>query len=188
MEDIVELIYKNQKLIRKVCYSFCVNNEDREDLFQEIVYKILRSSDSFEYRSKFSVIWGANNFSDKMPVGGWLVWDKRCGESADRMFGSPFELAWTSRRTTFKFKRLQHGGAVNADGHGVRRVHPTQKPVELMRWCISLFSTARTIVDPYAGSGTTLIADMIEGRKAVGIELDEKYCEVAAARLESWGT
>ncbi|MEN8121170.1 MAG: sigma-70 family RNA polymerase sigma factor [Bacteroidota bacterium] len=54
MKKIVDLIYENQKLIRKVCYSFCTNNEDREDFFQEIVYKVLKSSNNFKNQSKFS--------------------------------------------------------------------------------------------------------------------------------------
>ena len=61
--------------------------------------------------------------------------------------------------------------------------HPAQKPVELMLWCLSLSKTRGVVLDPFAGSGTTLVAAKRFGRKAIGIELEEKYCEIAAKRL-----
>ena len=63
------------------------------------------------------------------------------------------------------------------------REHPTQKPLTLMRWCLTFFPKARTVIDPYAGSGTTLRAAKDMGRKAIGIEINERYCEMAARRL-----
>ena len=129
------------------------------------------------------ILWGANNYANWLPRGGWLCWDKRCCEAADRVFGSPFELAWISDRAKFKMLRLQHGGAINADGHGIRRVHPTQKPVALMSWCLKLLKS-KHVLDPYCGSGTTLVAAKQLGLAGVGIEIEEKYCEAAAKRLE----
>jgi DNA modification methylase len=61
--------------------------------------------------------------------------------------------------------------------------HPTQKPLPLMRWCLGLVSDAETVLDPFAGSGTTLVAAKLEGRQAIGIEISEKYCEIAVERL-----
>jgi DNA modification methylase len=69
---------------------------------------------------------------------------------------------------------------VNPDG---KRQHPTQKPLDLMRWCIGLEPNIQTILDPFMGSGTTLRAAKDLGRKAIGIELEERYCEIAAKRL-----
>jgi len=129
------------------------------------------------------VIWGGNNFANQLPIGGWLCWDKRTNESADRCLGSPIELAWTSKKTLFAIARIMHGGVVNADGFNVRRVHPTQKPIKLMTWCLSFFPKANQILDPYMGSGTTLLAAKLHGLTAVGIEMSEKYCEIAAMRL-----
>jgi site-specific DNA-methyltransferase (adenine-specific) len=63
------------------------------------------------------------------------------------------------------------------------RVHPTQKPLALMKWCLSLFPDAKTVLDPFAGSGTTLVAAKAMGLTAIGIELHEPYCEIAAKRL-----
>jgi DNA modification methylase len=133
--------------------------------------------------SEASIIWGANNFCDKLPIGGWLCWDKRGSEIADKIPGSPFELAWCSRRTTFKMTRIVHCGAVNDDGAGMPRWHPTMKPLRLMKWCVSLFPQAKTVLDPFMGSGTTLRAAKDAGLTAVGIEREEKYCEIAAKRM-----
>jgi site-specific DNA-methyltransferase (adenine-specific) len=63
------------------------------------------------------------------------------------------------------------------------RVHPTQKPLALMNWVLSLYPSCNTILDPFMGSGTTLVAAKNLDRKAIGIEIEEKYCEIAAKRL-----
>jgi DNA modification methylase len=63
------------------------------------------------------------------------------------------------------------------------REHPTEKPLPLIRWCFSYFPKAQTILDPFMGSGTTLRAAKDLGRSAIGIETEEKYCEIAANRL-----
>ncbi len=62
--------------------------------------------------------------------------------------------------------------------------HPTQKPTHVIRWLIELSRTSGTILDPFMGSGTTLRAAKDLGRKAIGIEIEEKYCEIAARRME----
>jgi hypothetical protein len=76
-------------------------------------------------------------------------------------------------------------GACRASERHEPRLHPTQKPVALMRWAIGLFPGTRTLVDPYAGVGSTLVAAKQLGLKAIGIEWDEQYCRAAAARVEA---
>jgi len=131
------------------------------------------------------LVFGVNHFPDCLPVPGrWICWDKRVVESADRMIGSPFELAWINAKQDKAgyMIRLQHGGIVNADKANAKRQHPTQKPVKLMTRCIGYMPDG-VIADPFMGSGTTLRAAKDLGRKAIGIEVDERYCKLAVERL-----
>ncbi len=117
------------------------------------------------------VIWGGNYFADMLPASrGWLYWEKLMGGDF-----SDGELAWTSRDAVLKqFTKAKQTS---------ERLHPTQKPLAVIRWCVSFFPDAETILDPFAGSGTTGVAAKLEGCKATLIELDERYCEIAANRL-----
>jgi len=129
------------------------------------------------------VVFGANCFPQQLPHRGrWLCWDKRVDPRCDSMIGSPIELAWTNRTSGYDWiARIQHGGVVNADGE--RRRHPTQKPVNLMTWIIQKYNGCHMILDPFMGSGTTLVAAKQLGRRAIGIELEERYCKIAVERL-----
>jgi DNA modification methylase len=126
-----------------------------------------------------SVVWGFNHFPQHLSRGRCLVWLKR-KDDAFGSFLSDAEIAWCS------------------EGHGVfcfrdqslmaetmERAHPTQKPVPLMRWCIEQFPTAKTILDPFMGSGTTGVACVKLGRKFIGIEIDPKYFDIACRRIEA---
>jgi len=137
-------------------------------------------------RSGVVVSFGANCYPHQLPHRGrWIVWDKRVNENADRMLGSPFEMAWTNSLTGFdKIYRIMHGGAVNADGHNARRVHPTQKPVRLMASIIEDFATG-DVIDLFLGSGTTLIAAEQLNRRCYGMEISPVYCDVIVKRWET---
>ena len=127
-----------------------------------------------------AILWGGNYFDRNPSARGWLVWDKLTGSNnfAD------CELAWTNLNCTVrKFKLRWQGMLRGGEARGIPRQHPTQKPIELMMWCIGLAGDIQTIIDPFAGSGTTGRAAKNLGRKAVLIELEEKYCEIAARRL-----
>ena len=129
--------------------------------------------DMIQDAAETAIVWGGNYYT-LPPSMGWLVWDK-----GQRDFSlADAELAWTNRDKATRCFDYSRGEAAK-DG----RVHPTQKPLALMRWCLSLVPDAVTVLDPFMGSGTTLVAAKLEGRKAVGIEISEKYCEVAANRL-----
>jgi DNA modification methylase len=130
-------------------------------------------------KSKDRIVCGANYFVYALPVSrGWVFWDKQ----GDGMSSVNNELIFTSLdRSIMTFSRC-HGldkGFMNKDG----AFHPTQKPTALMRWCLSLVPEAQTVLDPFMGSGTTLVAARLEGRKAIGIEISERYCEAAVKRL-----
>ena len=130
---------------------------------------------------------GANNYPHQLPHRGrWFCWDKRTIDgSADAMMGSPFELAWSNKTSGFdKIARVLHGGVVNADGHGLRREHPTQKPIAVMKAAITWAAPdAVTILDPFMGSGTTGVAAVQMGRDFIGIERERKYFDIACERI-----
>lgn len=121
-------------------------------------------------KSRDAVIWGGNYFP--LPVSrGWLVWNK-----PERNFTlAEAELAWTTRDAVIRVRDLPRSD--------VGRVHPTQKPLALMTWCLSLFPDVRAILDPWMGSGTTLRAAKDAGLQAVGIEIDQSWCDTAIKRL-----
>lgn len=122
-------------------------------------------------KGKDAIIWGGNYFG--LPAHQrFLVWDKVQPED----FSSAMcEQAWTTIKGPAKLFRRH---VVSYD-----KEHPTQKPLELMHWCLGFAPNASTILDPFMGSGTTLRAAKDLGRKCIGIEIEEKYCEIAAKRL-----
>jgi DNA modification methylase len=119
------------------------------------------------------IIWGGNYFADLLPpTSRWLVWDK-----GQRINQSDGELAWTSMDGALRIFVLNRA-ALLRDG----AVHPTQKPLALMRWCLSFAPEAVTVVDPFMGSGSSLVAAKDLGKRSIGIEQDERTCERAARR------
>lgn len=118
------------------------------------------------------IIWGGNYFTDTLPVSrGWLYWDKMMGGDF-----SDGELAWTSLDMALRSHRQcnKMGG----------KEHPTQKPVELMQWCLGFLPAAQTILDPFMGSGTTGVACVNLGRSFTGIEREPTYFDIACRRIE----
>lgn len=128
------------------------------------------------------ILWGANHYATRLPEGRWLAWDKLDGLEPFDNF-SDVEFAWRAGGAgKDRIFRYTWKGIIQA-GEKYRKVHPTQKPEALMRWCLSLAPNAQMILDPFMGSGTTLRAAKDLGRKAIGIEIEERYCEIAANRL-----
>ena len=128
------------------------------------------------------ILWGGNYYAHLLPPQrGWLVWDK---ERPDDLDQATCELAWTDCVKGVRRYRHLWNGMMRA-GEDVLQ-HPTQKPEALMRWCLSLRWTREftSVLDPYMGSGTTLRAAKDCGRRAIGIEIEERYCEIAARRLD----
>lgn len=138
---------------------------DKEKPNEWVIQMCLSSSNK-------AVIWGGNYFS-LPPSSGWLIWDK-----GQRKFSlADCEMAWTSEKRAcriFEYSRIK---ATLDD-----REHPTQKPVELMKWCIIQIG-GETILDPFAGSGTTGRAAKDLGKKSVLVEREEAYCEIAAKKM-----
>lgn len=126
--------------------------------------------------SRNQVIWGGNYFAEYLGnTKRYLVWNKRQPENFTLAM---CEMAWTSFNSPAKLFTQ----SVMEEGN---EYHPTQKPVELMRWCLSKYSDeGDTILDPFAGSGTTCVAAKILGRKYIGIEISPVYAAIARKRVE----
>lgn len=128
--------------------------------------------------SKEQVIFGGNYFN-LPPSKCWFVWDK---ENGDNLYAD-CELAWTNLDKAVRRIRWQWHGFLRKGGD-TERFHPTQKPIEVMQWCIKQLPDASTILDPFMGSGTTGVAAVQEGRKFIGIEINKTYFEIACKRIE----
>ena len=151
------------------------NRRYHEDLGWDQARPCKSIFDAIQDISLSQVIWGGNYFADFLPAKmGWLYWSK----AQDGLSMSDGELAWTSRDAALRCFTLNRAALIK-DGSA----HPTQKPVELMSWCLSFFPNAETVLDPFMGSGTTLVAAKLQGKRAIGIEREEKYCEIAVQRL-----
>ena len=125
------------------------------------------------------IIWGGQFFADLLPAQGkWLFWDK-CMTMPT--FGDG-ELAWTSLDGNAVKQFTYNGNGLQA--REKNRQHPTQKPIALMEWCLGFLPDARTILDPFMGSGTTLVACQRLGRQGIGIELDADYYAIACRRVQ----
>ena len=130
------------------------------------------------------VMFGANHYAERLPPSrGWVVWDKITRNDVTAGQISDAELAWTNcLPRTRVFRHMWNGGFRASERDAWH--HPTQKPVALMSWLLDLVSKPGEVVcDPYMGSGPTLRAAKDLGRRAIGVELSEAYCEIAAKRL-----
>ncbi|MEH3121124.1 MAG: DNA methyltransferase [Sphingomonas phyllosphaerae] len=129
---------------------------------------------------KHAIIWGGNYFADLLPQGGrWLFWDKLNSMPSY----SDGEMAWTNipGASVKKFAQCNNGLASLRDGE---RVHPTQKPVNVMLWSLTFAPKARTVCDPFMGSGSTGVAAVQDGRLFTGIERDPAFFDIACRRIE----
>lgn len=130
------------------------------------------------------ILWGANYYSDKLPVGGrWFVWDKNRGEGTTF---SDCELAWSNIKGIVVKKYKVTWDGMNREGESGKRVHPTQKPVLLSEKILTDFYHEKVIVDFFGGSGSTLIACEKTARDCRMMELDPKYCDVIKKRWEDF--
>jgi DNA modification methylase len=149
-------------------------NDGRSKVVEEWDTKTYGNIMAIKNAGKNYVIWGGNYYNCFGMNGGAIIWDKlqpledssQCEIAAISKYRKVFK--YTERWTNF----------VNSK----ESEHPTEKPIKLMQFCISIFDP-QTILDPFAGSGTTLVAAKRLGRKAIGIEISEKYCRIAIDRL-----
>lgn len=121
---------------------------------------------------KIAVLWGGNYF-DLPPSQCFFVWDKIQPQDFSLAM---CEMAWTNKKGPAKMFRQSV--------LSYRKEHPTQKPVDLMKWCIDMVGSPNTIIDPFMGSGTTGVAAMEMGKHFIGIERERQYFDIACDRIE----
>ena len=132
--------------------------------------------DAILSKAQWSALFGGNYFA-LPPTPCWLVWDKlNTGDFAD------CELVWTNWPKAVRRIQWRWNGMIREGNE--ERFHPTQKPLGVMKWVISLCPKAQTILDPFIGSGTTGVASIQMGRKFIGIERERKYFDIACERIE----
>lgn len=155
------------------CSQFVKTNWDDSPADKELLEMLISIS-------KYQIIFGGNYF-ELPPSMGWIIWDKQ----NDGNNFADCELAWSSLRKACRIKRFRWNGMLQGDMRNKQiRQHPTQKPVQVMTFSI-LFApeSVQTIIDPFAGSGTTGRAAKDLGKQCTLIEREEKYCEIAAKRM-----
>ena len=149
------------------------------DMFIES-YQILRRV------APYMIIWGGQNFTRVLPPScGWLFWDKE--KDSDKLTFGDGELAWSNVSTRIRKYSFKSNGFITAGDKSLnQRVHPTQKPVELHARILEDFSKPEDIIlDCFGGSGTTLIAAEITGRRCLMMELSPDYCNIIINRYNT---
>jgi len=159
---------------------------------KETIYSVDDSAASWDARpspqllrmcrdaSKQFIIWGGNYLAETLgECRGPLVWNKLTGNNSY----ADGEIAWSNVAGTCRIFTHQWCGAFKDSERGLRAEHPTQKPIALLEWCLG-FIDGETILDPFMGSGTTGVACVNLGRKFIGIEIEERYFDIAVRRIE----
>lgn len=133
---------------------------------------------------KVMIWWGANYYCHSLPeIGNWIVWDKRVEENQKDM-NSDCELAWVKSNTnSVRIFRHLWKGMIKGSENGEKRIHPTQKPIELAVWCLKNYGKeAKNVLDLFGGSGSSLIACEKEKKNCFMMEMSSAYCDAIVKR------
>lgn len=129
------------------------------------------------------IIWGGNYYASHLEDSPcWIVWDKQnTGNFAD------CELAWTNQKTAVRKFEHMWNGMLKASERGVKRVHPTQKPIALAEWCLEQYAgQCETVLDLFTGSGSTLLGCQETGKRGYMMELSPNYIDVIVRRWQDY--
>jgi DNA modification methylase len=154
-----------------------VANDDSIDVAVEAIQTIK------SLEAKVEIIWGGNYYANHLENSScWIVWDKQnTGNFADA------ELAWTNQKTAVRIFQHMWNGMIKGSEKGQKRVHPTQKPIALAEWCYEQYGKeCETVLDLFAGSGSSLIACETKKKQGFMMELSPAYCDVIVKRWEDF--
>lgn len=179
---------KSKKLKNSSGYKNIIG--DHEDFSSELINTVFSN---FNY-CKEIFMFGADYYSEHLTnknEGSWIVWDKRenaDGSNLDGRFGSCFELCWSKNKHKRDIARIKWTGFFGTETQDIKkRIHPTQKPIQLTEWFFNQWGKDTTsVVDLFGGSGSTLIACEKTNRKCFMMELDPHYCDVIISRFEKY--
>jgi hypothetical protein len=133
---------------------------------------------------------GADYYCPRLPEyekGSWLVWDKRVGIEDMNFKSSHFELCWSKQKHMREIIRVKWFGIQGTEKQDVKhRIHPTQKPIEVITWILERYC-GDLIIDPFLGSGTTMVSAEQLGKTCFGFEIEPKYCAVILERMAAMG-
>jgi len=135
--------------------------------------------------SKNQIVWGGNYFVENLTNSScWVVWDKDNGDSIH----ADCELAWTSFNTSVKkVKWLWHGMRQQNMKNKEKRIHPTQKPIQLYDWLLNRYAKKNDLIlDTHLGSGSSRIAAYKGGFNFVGFEIDPEYYDKQEKRFKDF--
>lgn len=128
------------------------------------------------------IMWGGNHYANVLPnQSEWIVWNKETGSNDF----SDFEMAWTNKKGGARMFTHKWNGMLKASEQGNRRVHPTQKPIALAKWCFERYGYVNeNVLDLFGGSGSTLMAAEESGRNCYMMEMSTSYCDVIVNRWQ----
>src|SRR5260221_209255 len=128
-------------------------------------------------------LWGAQHYAAALPAGSWLVWDKR--HANGKALLSDGDMAWLNKgRGVYIFSHVWQG-LIRAEPEP--HLRPTQKPVRLMMWCLERMKAGTSVLDPYCGSGPTILACERTGRTCYAMEIDPRHCDKVLWRWQREG-
>ena len=165
-----------------------MDGQKADMVFTDPPYGMNLDTDYSSMKSKmFKGKTGGDYYAEYLPKGNsWIVWDKRLDDSADKMYGSCFELCWSKSKHKRDIARIKWAGIFGTEKEfDKKRHHPTQKPIDLALWFFDKYN-GNNVVDLFLGSGSTLIACEKTNRKCYGMEIDPHYCDVIVKRWEEY--
>jgi DNA modification methylase len=128
------------------------------------------------------IIWGGNYFTDFLePKACWIIWDKR-GDMNSNNFADG-EMAWTSFDSPVRIKKQIWSGMIK-EGESGKRVHPTQKPINLCAELLQEYTKGDNIFDGFGGSGSTMVACNEIKKKCFMVEMSPSYCQTIIDRMK----